>query len=97
MVAEVVSSMTGDRSDRRFANLICTKALEAAQLIRRKRAELHQGQERSQNLLTKAEYMTATACTSSRQMAIRPGLGPYKVQKIGQTTLCAAARGVIAA
>lgn len=80
MVAEVVSSMTGDRSDRRFTNLICTKALEAAQLIRRKRAELHQGQERSQNLLTKAEYMTATACTSSRQMAIRPGLGPYMVQ-----------------
>jgi len=29
MVVEVVSSMMGDRSDRRFPNLICTKALEA--------------------------------------------------------------------
>jgi hypothetical protein len=36
----------GYRSDRRLPNLICTKAFEAAPLIRRRRADFHQGLER---------------------------------------------------
>jgi hypothetical protein len=53
----------GYRSDRRFANLLCTKALEAAQLIRPRRADFHQGQEHLRKLRFKAEYMAATDYT----------------------------------
>jgi hypothetical protein len=45
MVAEVVWSVMGNRSDRRFPNLSCAWALEAVQLTRRKRADFHQGPE----------------------------------------------------
>jgi len=66
MVVEVVSSMMGDRSDRRFPNLICTKALEAVQLIRRRRADFHQVQEQSSTRLAKVGYMAATDGTRRR-------------------------------
>jgi len=59
MVAEVVSSLMGYRSDRRFANLLCTKALEAAQLIRPRRADFHQGQEHLRKLRFKARLFEA--------------------------------------
>ena len=44
MVAEVVLSVMGNRSDRRFPNLSCRWALEAADVTRRRRADFHQGQ-----------------------------------------------------
>ena len=47
MVAEVVLSVMGNRSDRRFPNLSCAWALEAVEVTRRKRADFHQGQERN--------------------------------------------------
>jgi len=46
MVAEVVLSVMGNRSDRRFPNLCCAWALEAVELTRRRRADFHQGPER---------------------------------------------------
>ena len=63
MVAEVVLSMMGNRSDRRFPNLSCAWALEAVWLTRRRRANFHQGPERKSKLLTEAEYMAATDST----------------------------------
>ena len=63
MVAEVVLSVMGNRSDRRFPNLPCPWALEAAQLTRRRRADFHQGPERKMKLLKEAEYMAATGFT----------------------------------
>ena|SRR5260221_7018742 len=47
MVAEVVLSVMGNRSDRRFANLSNSRALEAVEPIRTRRADFHQGPEHS--------------------------------------------------
>ena len=47
MVAEVVLSVMGNRSDRRFANLSNPRALEAVAPIRTRRADFHQGPEHS--------------------------------------------------
>ena len=63
MVAELVLSMMGNRSDRRFPNLSCAWALEAAEMTRRRRADFHQGLERRSKLPTEAEYMAATGFT----------------------------------
>ena len=60
MVAEVVLSVIGNRSDRRFPNLSCTRAFESVWLTRKRRADFHQGQERTMKLLKQAEYMAAT-------------------------------------
>jgi len=80
MVAEVVLSVMGNRSDRRFSNLSCAWALEAAEVTRRKRADFHQGQEHHIKLLKQAEYMAATASPSTKAIVFRSGLGPYKAQ-----------------
>jgi hypothetical protein len=80
MVAEVVLSVMGNRSDRRFPNLSCAWALEAVELTRRRRADFHQGQERKMKLLKQAEYMAATGFTFHPTIAFRSGLGPYKAQ-----------------
>jgi hypothetical protein len=77
MVAEVVLSVMGNRSDRRFPNLSCAWALEAAEVTRRKRADFHQGQERTMKLLKQAEYMAATGFTIHPTIGFRSGLGPY--------------------
>src|SRR5208282_4129933 len=82
MVAEVVLSVMGNRSDRRFPNLSCRWALEAAELTRRRRADFHQGPERKIKLLKEAEYMAATGFTFHPTIAFRSGLGPYKAQDI---------------
>jgi hypothetical protein len=73
MVAEVVLSVMGNRSDRRFPNLCCAWALEAVWLTRRRRADFHQGQERTMKLLKQAEYMAATASPSTRQSPFARG------------------------
>src|ERR1017187_9866737 len=73
MVAEVVLSVMGNRSDRRFPNLSCAWALEAAEVTRRRRADFHQGQERTMMLLKQAEYMAATASPSTRQSPFARG------------------------
>src|SRR5208283_3604002 len=78
MVAEVVLSVMGNRSDRRFPNLSCAWALEAAEVTRRRRADFHQGPERKMKLLKEAEYMAATGFTFHPTIAFRSGLGPYK-------------------
>jgi len=75
MVAEVVLSMMGNRSDRRFPNLSCPLALEAAQLTRRKRANFHQGPEPKSKLLTEAEYMAATGLSLIPTNALSLGAG----------------------
>ncbi len=80
MVAEVVLSVMGNRSDRRFSNLSCAWALEAAEVTRRKRADFHQGQEHHIKLLKQAEYMAATASPSTKAIVFRSGLGPYMAQ-----------------
>ena len=80
MVAEVVLSVMGNRSDRRFPNLSCPWALEAVELTRRRRADFHQGQERTTKLLKQAEYMDATGFTLHPTVAFRSGLGPYMAQ-----------------
>src|ERR1035437_6149472 len=80
MVAEVVLSVMGNRSDRRFPNLSCPWALEAAEVTRRRRADFHQGPERKMKLLKQAEYMAATGFTFHPTIAFRSGLGPYKGQ-----------------
>ena len=76
MVAEVVLSVMGNRSDRRFPNLSCAWAFEAAEVTRRKRANFHQGQERTMKLPKQAEYMAATGFTLNQAIAFRSGLGP---------------------
>src|ERR1039458_5142552 len=73
MVAEVVLSVMGNRSDRRFPNLSCAWALEPVWLTRRRRADFHQGQERKMKLLKQAEYMAATASPSTRQSPFARG------------------------
>ena len=80
MVAEVVLSVMDNRSDRRFPNLSCPWALEAAEVTRRRRADFHQGPERKMKLLKQAEYMAATGFTFHPTIAFRSGLGPYKAQ-----------------
>jgi hypothetical protein len=80
MVAEVVLSVMGNRSDRRFPNLSCPWALEAAEVTRRRRADFHQGPERTMKLLKQAEYMAATASPPHQAIAFRSGLGPYMAQ-----------------
>jgi len=47
MVAEVVLSVMSNRSDRRFTNLSNSRALEAVEPIRTRRADFHQGPEHS--------------------------------------------------
>ena len=73
MVAEVVLSVMGNRSDRRFPNLSCPWALEAVWLTRRRRADFHQGPERKMKLLKQAEYMAATASPPTRQSPFARG------------------------
>jgi len=72
MVAEVVLSMMGHRSDRRFPNLCCPwapeGALEAVWLRRRRRADFHQGHERTIKLLKQAEYWLQPASLSSGKL-----------------------------
>jgi hypothetical protein len=80
MVAEVVLSVMGNRSDRRFPNLSCAWALEAVEMTRRRRADFHQGQQRTMKLLKQAEYMAATGFSLHQTIAFRSGLGPYKAQ-----------------
>ena len=66
MVAEVVLSVMGNRSDRRFPNLSCRWALEAVEVTRKKRAHFHQGPERTTKLHTEAEHMAAPDFTLIR-------------------------------
>ena len=73
MVAEVVLSVMGNRSDRRFPNLSCPWALEAVWLTRRRRADFHQGPERTMKLSKEAEYMATTASPSARQSPFARG------------------------
>src|ERR1039458_6040791 len=61
---------------RRFA-----LALEAVWLTRRRRADFHQGQERTIKLLKQAGYMAATGFTIHPTIAFRSGRGPY--MKVG--------------
>lgn len=75
MVAEVVLSVMGNRSDRRFPNLSCPWALEAAEVTRRKRADFHQGPERKMKLLKEAEYMAATGFTLTPANGFALGAG----------------------
>jgi hypothetical protein len=82
MVAEVVLSVMSNRSDRRFPNLSCPWALEAAEVTRRKRAHFHQGPERTTKLHTEAEYMAATGFTIHPTIVFRSGLGPYKGHEV---------------
>ena len=65
--------MMGNRSDRRFPNLSCPWALEAAEVTRRRRADFHQGPERKMKLLKQAEYMAATASPPTRQSPFARG------------------------
>src|ERR1039457_6638874 len=88
MVAEVVLSVMGNRSDRRFPNLSCPWALEAVWLTRRRRADFHQGPERKMKLLKQAEYMAATGFTFHPTIAFRSGLGPYKAQGSDLAVIC---------
>ena len=94
MVAEVVLSVMGNRSDRRFPNLSCPWALEAAEVTRRRRADFHQGPERTMKLLKQAEYMAATGFTFHPTIAFRSGLGPYKPQlrDLPRSPLCGGPR-----
>jgi hypothetical protein len=84
--------MMGNRSDRRFANLFCTRALEAVELIRPGRADFHQGQEHLHLLYFKAEYMVQPI-TSIPTNDYSPGVGSIYGTKhrAGQTQhqLCA--------
>jgi len=45
-----------------------------------RRADFHQGPERTMKLLKQAEYMAATGFTLHQAIAFRSGLGPYKGQ-----------------
>src|ERR1039458_123072 len=83
MVAGVVLSVMGNRSDRRFPNLSCPWALEAVWLTRRRHADFHQGPERKMKLLKQAEYMAATGFTFHPTIAFRSGMGPYMAQLRG--------------
>jgi hypothetical protein len=78
MVAEVVLSVMGTRSDRRFLNLSSPWALAAAEVTRRKRVDFHQAPERQIKLPKEAEYMAATGFSSHPTIAFRSGLDPYK-------------------
>jgi hypothetical protein len=69
MVAEVVASVMGNRSDRRLANLSNSQALEAGGTDQARRADFHQDPEGQTKLLTEAEYTTAT------RFAFRPANG----------------------
>jgi hypothetical protein len=73
MVAEVVLSVMGNRSDRRFPNLSCRWALEAVEMTRRRRAHFHQGPEHTIKLLKQAEYMAATDFALIRQTTFARG------------------------
>ena len=75
MAAEVVLSMMGNRSDRRFPNLSCAWALEAVEVTRRRRAHFHQGPERRSKLPTEAEYMAATGFTLTPANGFALGAG----------------------
>jgi len=83
MVAEVVLSVMGNRSDRRFPNLSCRWALEAVWLTRRRRANFHQGQERTMKLLKQAEYMAATGFNLIRQTTFARGWVHIGTMKLG--------------
>src|ERR1035437_2547156 len=71
------------RSDRRLPTLSCPWALEAVWLTRRRRADFHQGQERTMKLLKQAEYMARTGFTFHPTIAFRSGMGPYMGQLRG--------------
>jgi hypothetical protein len=75
MVAEVVLSVMGNRSDRRLANLSNWWALEAVEPIRTRRADFHQGPEHQTQLLIEAGYTTATgfAFTPTNGFALGAG------------------------
>jgi len=49
-------------------------------MTRRRRADFHQGPERTLMLLKEAEYMAATGFTLHPTIAFRSGLGPYKAR-----------------
>jgi hypothetical protein len=67
--------MMANRSDRRFLNLQGFKAIKAAGVIRRERADFHHGPEREE-LHQEAGYMNATGFLSQSE-TLRTGLGPY--------------------
>jgi hypothetical protein len=75
MVAKVVLSMMGNRSDRRFPHLSCAWPLEAAEMTRRRRADFHHSPERRSKLHTEAEYMAATGFTPIPANALSFGAG----------------------
>ena len=87
MVAEVVLSVMGNRSDRRFANLSNSRALEAVDPIRTRRADFHQGPEHS----NKAPYRgriydcNRLRLTPTNGLALGPG-SIYGVRWIGAET-----------
>ena len=85
MVAEVVLSVMGNRSDRRFPNLSCPWALEAAEVTRRRRADFHQGPERTMKLLKQAEYMAATASPPTKQSPFARGWVHIRHKGIGKS------------
>jgi hypothetical protein len=59
--------------DIRWATRRQYSALEAVWLTRRRRADFHQGQERTMKLLKQAEYMAATASHPTRQSPFARG------------------------
>jgi len=87
MVAEVVLSVMGNRSDRRFLNLSCAWALEAVWLTRRRRADFHQGPERKMKLPEEAEYMAATASPSTRHSPFARGWVHIRQKQTGRFPL----------
>jgi hypothetical protein len=54
---------------------------EASRVMRRKRADFHQGQERGTTLRFKAGYMAATGFSHSSIYNLAHGPGPYKLQR----------------
>src|ERR1035437_4872051 len=82
--------------DIRWATRRQYSALEAVELTRRRRADFHQGQERTMKLLKQAEYMAATGFTFIRQTTFARGwvhirhnepcsaLDPISTEKIEQ-------------
>ena len=75
LVAEVVLSVMGNRSDRRFANLSNSRALEAVEPIRTRRADFHQGPERRTELLIEAGYTIATGSAFTPANNLARGAG----------------------
>ena len=62
--------MMGNRSERRFPNLSCRWALEAAEMTKRRRADFHQGPERQMKLPKEPEYMAAIGFTLTHRQIV---------------------------